>query len=187
MTVKYLPKYLTNEGFDLPRLLDDDFIKPIRLLFNNEHYVSATKLLVNFIDTVGFIEFGHTAENTFHRWLQKYADLSEVGVSAEELWEHRNSLLHMSNLDSRRVLAGKVRRLMSYVGRLPPDFPTETDEAKYFDLLALLRAISVACGRWAASYNEDRTKFEQFLDRYDLIVSDNRLLRHDLLDELPER
>jgi len=32
----YIPKYLTEDGFDLPRLLDDDFFKAIRLLFKNK-------------------------------------------------------------------------------------------------------------------------------------------------------
>jgi len=32
-------------------------------------------------------------------------------VSAEELWEHRYLLLHMSNPDSRKVVAEKTKRL----------------------------------------------------------------------------
>src|SRR5882724_4472208 len=112
MSVDYVRKYMTDEGFDFPRLLNDDFFHPIRLLFNHRHYVSAAKLLMTFIDSVGFLEFGDTGDNAFVKWLDAYADLTAVGVTAEELWEHRNSLLHMSNLDSRRVLAGRITRLM---------------------------------------------------------------------------
>jgi hypothetical protein len=180
MSVEYLQKYLTDKGFDLPRLLNDDFFQPIRLLFNHGHYVSATKLLMNFIDSVGFIELGDTGENTFLKWLGAYAELTDLDVTGEELWEHRNSLLHMSNLDSRKVISGKVKRLMSYVGTLPPGFSSETVEAKYYNLFALIQVLAVACSRWSESYNHDRDKFEKFLDRYDLIVSDNRLLRIDL-------
>jgi hypothetical protein len=42
MSVDYLPKYMTDEGFDFPRLL-----------FNHRHYVSAAKLLMTFIDKIG--------------------------------------------------------------------------------------------------------------------------------------
>jgi hypothetical protein len=115
--------------------------------------------------------------------LGAYADLTAVGVTAEELWEHRNSLLHMSNLDSRRVLAGRISRLMSYVGTLPAGFATKNREAKCYDLFALIRAVGAACSSWAESSNKDRRKFKQFLDRYDLIVSDNRLLRIEISAE----
>jgi hypothetical protein len=179
MSIDYLPKYVTEDGFDVPRLLNDDFFQAIRLLYNNAKYVSAAKLLMTFVDTVGFIEFGDTGENTFRKWLDAYADLTEVGVSAEELWEHRSSLLHMSNLDSRRVRAGAVKRLMSYVGILPPGFPSETYDVKYYNLFALICAVAAACTRWVDSYNRDRSKFDQFLDRYDLIVSDSRVLKFE--------
>ena len=186
MSVDYLPKYLTDDGFDFARLLDDDFFQAIRLLFNHRYYVSAAKLLVTFIDTAGFVEFGDTAENTFVKWLNAYADLTAVGVTAPELWEHRNSLLHMTSPDSRRVFAGKVRRLMSYVGNPPEDFPTEHKDTKFYNLFSLLQAIGAACGRWGESYNKDRSKFEQFLDRYDFLVSDNRMLRVNI-DDLTNR
>jgi hypothetical protein len=183
-SVDYIPKYLTEDGFDLPRLLDDDFFKAIRLLFKHKYLVSTAKLLVTFIDTVGFVEFGDTGENTFVKWLDVYADLTPVGVTATELWEYRNSLLHLTSPDSRRVLAGKVRRLMAYVGDLPEDFPTEDKYSNYYNLFRLLLAVNEACSRWCDSYNKDRSKLDQFFDRYDLIVSDNRMLK---IDDLTSR
>ena len=48
---------------------------------------------MTFIDSAGFLEFGDTGDNTFVKWLNAYADLTAVGVTAEELWEHRNALL----------------------------------------------------------------------------------------------
>ena len=186
MSADYVPKYLTDAGFDLPRLLDDDFFQAICLLFNHKYYVSATKLLMTFIDTVGFVDFGDTGENTFVKWLDVYADLTPVGVTATELWEHRNSLLHITSPDSRRVLAGRVKRLTSYVGNPPNDFPTEDKDTKFYNFFGLLLAVEAASSRWADSYNKNRRKLEQFLDRYDLILSDNRMLRVNI-DDLTNR
>jgi hypothetical protein len=174
--VDYLPRYLTDDGFDLPSLLNDDYFLAIKLLFNNSYYVSATKLLISFIDTIGSIEFGDDGSNTFVRWLDTYVDLTPVGITAEELWEHRNSLLHMTNLDSRKVLAGKVKRLSCYVGTLPKGFPSEGQDQKYFNLQTLIHAVAAGMSIWAATFNTHRNKFETFVRRYDLVVSDNRRL-----------
>lgn len=147
MGVDYLQKYVTAEGLDFPRLLNDDFFLPIKLLYNHRHYASATKLLLSFIDTVGFIEFGETKSNVFTLWLDAYADLTPVGVTAAELWELRKSLLHMSNLNSRRVQAGHVKALISYVGQLPANIARETATAKYYGWNELLNAVARACER----------------------------------------
>jgi hypothetical protein len=185
MSVDYLLRYMTPEGFDFPNLLNDDFFKPIRLLYNNRHYVSANKLLMNFVDSMGFLEFGDTGENTFTRFLAAYADLTKLGVTADELWEQRNSLLHMSNLDSRKVLSGKVRRLASYVGTLPDDTSDFIADTKYYNLKLLIDTLGAACTRWAESFRSDEGKFELFLDRYDLVVSDNRMLEIDTVPNRP--
>ena len=118
MSVDYFGKYFNDKGFDFSNLLNDDFFQPVRILFNAKHYVSATKLLVIAIDSVSFIEYGEIKVNTFIKWLNVYSNIDELGITAEELWEHRNSLLHMSNLRSRKVAQGKVRALVSYVGVL---------------------------------------------------------------------
>ena len=107
----YLKVYLTDAGLDIPRLIDDDFILAIKTLMNNEKYISALKLILSMIDTLGFIEFGPT-NDCFVKWLDKYCAMKDSGVTSEELWELRNSLLHMTNLDSRKVRSGKVERLM---------------------------------------------------------------------------
>lgn len=183
MSVDYFGKYLTAQGFDLPSLINDDFMNPIRLLYQNKHYVSAAKLLMSFIDSIGYVEFGEAETNPFTKWLSTYAVLTDVGVSPEELWEHRNSLLHMSNLDSRKVAAGKIRRLMFYVGVLPATVPSETAEAKYYSLQKLVFCVAAGCERWFQSYNIDRAKIDSFVQRYDLIASDNRMLWIHLEEE----
>ena len=179
MSIDYLDKYVTSRGFDFPRLINDDLFQPVRILFNNEHYVSATKLLLIAIDSIGFVEFGDIKENTFTKWLKTYADLGSIGITAEELWEHRNSLLHMSNLDSRKVLSGKVRRLIAYVGELPSEVTLDKSESGYFELMKLIKIVAGACGNWLDSYKADRSKFQSFVERYDLIASDARMMRVD--------
>lgn len=176
MSIDYFGTYFTEEGFDFSGLINADFFQPVRILFQNQHYVSAAKLLVVAIDSIAYIEYGDIKENAFVKWLNAYADLSELGISVDELWEHRNSLLHMSNLDSRKVLAGKVRRLVAYVGELPEGIESSEGNAGYYNLQGLIFAIAHAVGRWANTYNEDREKIHSFVERYDLIASDARML-----------
>jgi hypothetical protein len=101
---------------------------------------------MNFIDSIGFIEFGDPGDNTFVKWLNTYANLTGLGVTAEELWEHRNSLLHMSNLDSRKVIAGRVRRLAWLVGVGAPS-SMDTPEYKFYILFELIKVLADACSR----------------------------------------
>ena len=112
----YLEAYTTPDGFDMPKLLNDDYFNAIKLLFNSKYYVSCMKLIVSFIDTVSYLEFGDISEG-FVRWLKMYASIKKLGITEQQLWEHRNSVLHMSNLDSRKVLAGKEKRISFCVAR----------------------------------------------------------------------
>ncbi len=172
----WVPKYMTDEGFDLPRLLNDDFMVAIKLLFNNGFYISATKLIMCFIDTMAYIEYGDGGHANFRNWLDAYVDLTKVNVSSEEIWEHRNSLVHLSTLSSRKVAAGKVRRLVAYVGNLPKDSPSEDAEAKWFSLWYLLEALAVGIGEYAQALDSDRSKISHFAERYDHILSDKRMM-----------
>ena len=128
------------------------------------------------IDSIGFIEYGDIKENTFIKWLNTYADLKSLGITAEELWEHRNSLLHMSNLDSRKVLMGQIRRLIMYVGELPAGVSLGNNKEGYYNLTSLIKEIGSACGKWCMTYDEDRGKIDKFVERYDLIASDARMM-----------
>lgn len=176
MSVDYFGKYFNDKGFDFSNLLNDDFFQPVRILFNAKHYVSATKLLVIAIDSVSFIEYGEIKVNTFIKWLNVYSNIDELGITAEELWEHRNSLLHMSNLRSRKVAQGKVRALVSYVGVLHPDVDLNEEKTGYYDLYALIQCFGQACGKWLETYASQRDKIHSFVERYDLIASDARML-----------
>lgn len=176
MSVDYFGKYFNDEGFDFPRLLNDDFFQPIKILFNAKHYVSASKLLLVAIDSISFIEYGDVKENTFIKWLSTYSEIDSLRITAEELWEHRNSLLHMSNLQSRKVAIGKVRALVSYVGELHPDVELDDTGTGYYSLYSLIQVIGQACGKWCITYGDDRSKIHSFVERYDLIASDARML-----------
>ncbi len=177
MKVDYFGTFFTRDEFDFTGLINADFFQPVRILYQSQHYVSAAKLLVVAIDSIGYVEYGDIKENTFIKWLNTYADLSAVGITADELWEHRNSLLHMSNLDSRKVLSGKVRRLVAYLGKLPAGVVQPEEKAGYYSLKALILAIANAVGNWANTYDGDREKIHSFVKRYDLIASDARMLK----------
>lgn len=86
MTVDYFGTYFIRDGFDLTRLVNDDLFQPVRIFFQSRHYVSAVKLLMVAVSSLGFVEFGNVKENTFIKLLERYADLASVGVTAEELW-----------------------------------------------------------------------------------------------------
>jgi hypothetical protein len=171
--IDYLSKYSTEQGLDVPMLFDDDYFKAIKLLHNAKHLVSAGKLLLSFIDTVAFLDMGDVSGN-FVTWLETYADLSKVGVSPMELWEHRNSLLHMTNINSRAVRQGRVAPLIMFTGG-PPDLKrVGANGEKYCNFRLLLEAVAEAVGKWISTCNSDHDKWVSFIERYDLVVSDSR-------------
>lgn len=162
---------------DLPRLIDDDLFAPIKLLFKNGFYVSAAKLFLVNIDTLSFLESGESSGGTFRGWLERYCDLGPLGITAEELWEWRNGMLHMSNLESRKVKAEKVRRLFLVVGNLPAEAPNEIAEGRFLNFLMLIKVVADGFARHLEAMNRDRNPLMMFLERYDLVIADQRLLR----------
>ncbi|TMI63666.1 MAG: hypothetical protein E6H07_12900 [Bacteroidetes bacterium] len=164
--------YIDEKGFHFDQLINDDFFDAIRILYNAKHNVSAMKLMMISIDTMAFLEYGDVPGN-FKRWLQQYADLGKMNITTEELWEFRNSILHMTNLDSRKVVANSVERLMFYDA--VKDYAQQNDEGKYFKFKDLLDCVALAISKWADTYNQQKEKFEIFLKRYDRIISDKRM------------
>ncbi|MCP2090039.1 UNVERIFIED_ORG: hypothetical protein J2Y81_006126 [Paraburkholderia sediminicola] len=174
----YLFKYIDEEAgtFDMPALIHNDYFKAIRLLFNSGHFISCLKLLMSFLDTIAYVEFGDRAPReapVFIDWLRTFAGQDPAEATPEELWEFRNSLLHMSNLESRKVAAGKIARLTPYVGA--QNHPPSTDPmVKYINVYQLIEAVAAAIQRWIVSYNEHPEKMRTFVQRYDRVVSDDR-------------
>lgn len=81
MSIEYFGRFFAEEAFDFGGLLDADFFQPVRILFQAQHYVSASKLLVIAIDSLSYIEYGD-APNGFKRWLDEYAELSKLGITS---------------------------------------------------------------------------------------------------------
>lgn len=172
--IDYLEKYITDGEFDIPRLINDDFFCAIKLLYNQHLYVSAAKLLMSCIDSIAFIEFGDIS-GSFVRWLETYASLDALGVTPAELWEFRNGILHMTNLNSRNVQKRKTKSLILSVGSLEHP-PLESSSSKTLKFRPLLDTTAAAISKWVESYNKDRNKMLEFVARYDLTVSDSRLM-----------
>ena len=82
----------------------------------------------------------------------------------------------MSTLSSRKVTSGKVRSLVSYVGELHPDVELDTETTGYYNLYDLIQIFGQACGKWCLTYDKNRNKINSFVERYDLIASDARML-----------
>lgn len=168
----YLYDYQTPEGIDIPLLLNKDYLEAIKLLYNNQNYVSCMKLLVSFIDTISFLEFGDV-QGSFIKWIDTYTDIERINITSSQLWELRNSILHMSNLDSRKVLNGEVNRISFYIAKKGVILPPENDTT-YFNLVEFMNLIMESVENWLHSYNEDVNKRTVFIERYDRIISDAR-------------
>jgi hypothetical protein len=176
--IDYMVHYTSERGINFVQMLDDDYLKAIKLLYNSGFIVSCAKLLVIFIDTLAFVEFGDK-EGNFKKWLNTFVPLNEINLEANEIWEFRNSLLHMSNLDSREVRRGKVMRLIP-AANLGQTVVDTVSKEKQFDLLKLIHVIGVGVSQWLTTYNTTPQKIDQFIERYDTIVSDFRVTRRPL-------
>ena len=169
----YLRIYSTGAGFDFGQMIDDDFMDAMTILWKNRKYISALKLLVTMIDTLGFAEFG-PVEGCFGRWLDAYCDLDSLGVSSQELWELRNSLLHMTNLDSRRVHRGQTKRLLPVITAQENDIPVEMEGFKNLHVSRLFASVVPrGIANWVRTFHENPGKVLDFIQRYDTVVSDS--------------
>ena len=116
----------------------------------------------------------------FQKWIDAYADMGRHSASADELWELRNSLLHMTNLDSRKVRSGQVSRIIIYIDSITKNERTCTDKSiKFLNLKQFIDTVAQAISKWVQSYNDNPTKLVHFVKRYDLTVSDMRMAFHD--------
>lgn len=169
----YLEQYSDGNSFKIKKLLIDDHVTPIHLLFNNKHYLSSFKLLVSFIDTMAFIELGNPPRSAvFVQWMDKYSELHKLGITSKDLYELRNSLLHMTNLNSHKVIRGEAKRISYSVA--PKGTPTREHEGiTFFNYSDLIDIIEDAMDRWLNTYTDNHKKIVSFIERYDTIVRDN--------------
>jgi hypothetical protein len=171
----WILKYMKDGGLQLSQLIHDDYFQAIKMTFNAKLHVSAMKLLLSAIDSLAYIEFGEDDGNVFIKWMDTYADLDPLGITAEELWELRNGLLHMTNLDSRAVGRKKVRRISLHSGSKPF---YEHDAVHYFSFYELLMEVGRSHVRWLETYNHDLGKRVNFVSRYDKTISDSRVAHY---------
>ena len=165
----YLDSYFKDGVFKFKELLVDDHVKPIHLLFNNKHYLSSIKLLMSFIDTIGYLEFGGV-NKAFPKWLDKYCELERLKITSGELYELRHSLLHMTNLNSRKVMQGEERRISYSIS--PHGTPTRTHSGiTFFNYLDFIPLFEEGMNKWIATY--DTEKLTTFVERYDQILREN--------------
>ena len=172
----YLKLYMTEDGFDFPNLIDDDYFKAIRILWNEKKYISCLKLVFSAVDTFGFVEYGDSG-NGFTKWLDEFCDLQSIGVTSKELWELRNSLVHMTNLLSRKVIDGSVRQLIPSIASIGAAAIPSTGNSERFHVARFIIVIlPKGIENWLVTYNKDREKISQFIDRYDTVISEARLV-----------
>ncbi|WP_275553713.1 hypothetical protein [Mixta sp. Marseille-Q2659] len=142
----------------------------IKLLFNEKHYLASFKLLMSFIDTIAYLEYGNT-KRVFQNWLDTYSDLSDLDVTSDELYELRNSLLHMTNLNSHKVMQGKERRLSIAVCKRghPTQYHNNIVYINYTDFLFLF---DEAVDKWLNTYKDNKKQLT-LIERYDEVIRDN--------------
>jgi hypothetical protein len=180
----WLLTYTEGEHIRIDKLINDDYYSAIKMLFNSRHLVSAAKLLMSCIDTLAFVEFGDKRGN-FTQWIDAFVKLETVGITSSELWEFRNSIVHMTNLSSRAVRSGKVSPIMPYIGSDQLATTVGSMTPRPFNLLTLLKAVGIGIGVWSETFNSDREKFIHFVERYDSIISDSRMAEfREIEDEL---
>ena len=170
----YIDSYMTEDGLDFPKLFREDFFEPIELLWNEKHYIACLKVLFTVVDTFGYLEFGQGG-NCFVKWLDEFCNLKQCKVTSRELWELRNSLIHMSNLDSIKVKKGKVARLAPQITHPDQDTVPHPDGTRAFHFARFL-SVTFPSGveKWVNSFSKDRQKMMTFVQRYDRIVSETR-------------
>lgn len=172
----YLVTYMGGGKFQFTQLIYDDYFKAIKILLEKELNVSCVKLLMSCIDTLAFVEFGDS-RNNFTKWLDNYVELAPLGITSEELWEFRNSVLHMTNLSSRKVLMGKVSPIMPFVASKDIKLTELEATPNTFNLRNLIDSVNNGIAKWGATYSQNDEKFLLFIERYDLTISDSRVAR----------
>lgn len=179
----WLAKYTKDNIFHYADLINDDFLLAYKLLYNNRHYASAAKLFMSCIDSIAHVEYGYDKKPSeravFSRWLDAYVDLKPIGITADELWELRNGMLHMSNLDSNKVLKKKTRRISISTGNVPEEAQGTFDDIYYFNLHLFYLAVCDGIGKWLQTYADSYDKFLIFIERWDRTISDSRMALYD--------
>jgi hypothetical protein len=156
---------------DITQWYEDAFFRGIRITFNERCFTSSIKLLVSAIDAMAFVAYGDTSGKHFIQWCNQFMNLSNVGITAEELWEHRNALLHMTTLESRKVKKGLVRRILPIVGpkELSPGAHSESGD-KIYPFYTLVTEFAQGLSRYTEAVNADETLRESFCANWPKLI-----------------
>jgi hypothetical protein len=159
------------------------FFESIQVLWENKHYITAMKLLLMNIDTMAYLQYRENKGNHFKQWLKDYVDLSDVGITEDEIWEHRNALLHTSTLHSMAVKKGKVAYLVPHLGTShspPPEFTDEMRNRlgrhyegapKFYSMIQLYEAVIWGVRKFAAALEKNpKLKAEAYENFGDLVT-----------------
>ncbi len=170
-----LQGYIVDGKLDLIRLVNDDFCLAIKQTYNARHYTSALKLLLSFIDTISFIWSSESNAATFKRWVVQYVDLRSVGISPDQLWEHRNALLHLTSYESRKVRSGQIPALTPFIGN---GRPMMEPGVILYPLNVLMKEVMLGVTKCIEEVGRDATALERFLANYGETISDSYFRRY---------
>ena len=171
----HLEPYFVDGDLALIRLVHDDFCLAIKSTFNARHFTSSLKLLLSFVDTMSFLYSGSSKTDEFKKWVDRFIDLSPVGITAEELWQHRNRLLHISGYESDKVKKGQFKMLIPFVG---PGEPRLDGGTKYYPLQLLIHNTMLGVAACCEEVNASEDKLLAFLGSYEKTISDSHFARY---------
>jgi hypothetical protein len=83
----------------------------------------------------------------------------------------------MTNALSRKVKKKTVKAINFYVSYADIEDRKSDGETKFFNLKTFISIITDGLEKWGLSYNKDRDKFTDFINRYDKIISDSRHIK----------
>jgi len=171
----HLEVYLVNGELDLIHLVHDDFCLAIKSAFNARHFTSSLKLLLSFIDTMSFLYSGSSKTDEFKKWVDRFVDLSPIGITADELWQHRNGLLHISGYESDKVKQGKYKMLIPFVGKGEPQTNGVT---KNYSLQLLITNVMLGVAACCEEVKGTEERLLAFLGNYEKTISDSHFARY---------
>jgi hypothetical protein len=111
----------------------------------------------------------------FKLWLENYVSLPDLHVTSEELWELRNSLIHMTNYDSRRNINGSIDRVMIYSGIDTSEYSNSNDKQKLLNFNSMYEKTYDGVIKWLSEIMKSQEEKERFIQNYIFIASDFRL------------
>ncbi|MGF6856684.1 hypothetical protein OKW29_005595 [Paraburkholderia sp. CI3] len=161
----------------LSRQIHDDFLVPIRLLFNNRQYVASLRLLFQMVDAVIYLDGDdddvYPDADAVSGWLTVYVDLASLYVSANDLIVLRDSL--RPGFAALPANGGRIRLILPSALQGYRQYQNRDEDRVWLEPEALIRAFSTALGEWLAHTRRSSTKLNSVELRYRSIIADSTL------------